>query len=200
MSLAELSELIFPTRCIGCGILGLSLCSRCRRQWNPHIYRRTVSGLIIYSAIPYSPIAQKVVLGAKESGYRICDDLMIEALSHSLKYFLREQGAATVVPIPSKQSAQRKRGRDFIATMTSQLDVVSHSALRMTKRVRDQSQLSVDQRARNLAGAFEVFSLPQGDVILIDDIVTSGATLLEARRAFARRGVRVKGAITAVMA
>lgn len=200
MSLAELTELIFPSRCIGCRALGLSLCSRCRRYWNPHIYRRAVSGLMIYSAIEYSPIAQKVVLGAKESGYRICDDLIVEALKYSLKYFSREIGNATLVPIPSKQSAQRKRGRDFIAAMTSQIDAANQSALRVSKRVRDQSQLSVDQRARNVQGAFEVISVPIGDVILIDDIVTSGATLLEARRAFARRGVRVKGAITAVMA
>ena len=200
MSLAELTELIFPSRCIGCRALGLSLCSRCRRYWNPHIYRRTISGLTIYSAIEYSPIAQKVVLGAKESGYRICDDLIVEALKHSLKYFSREIGNATLVPIPSKQSAQRKRGRDFIAAMTSRVETANQSALRVSKRVRDQSQLSVDQRARNVQGAFEVISVPIGDVILIDDIVTSGATLLEARRAFARRGVRVKGAITAVMA
>ena len=53
---------------------------------------------------------------------------------------------------------------------------------------------------KNLDSAFRVSAIPSGDVILIDDIVTSGATLLEAKRAFQRRGITVKGAITAAMA
>lgn len=144
--------------------------------------------------------AQKIILGAKESGYKDCDELVIAALGKSLECFVREKGSAVLVPIPSKPSAQRKRGRDFVTTIAAQLGVECESYLQITKRVLDQSNLSHDQRVQNMAGAFSVTSIPQRDVILIDDIVTSGATLLEAKRAFARRGVQVKGAITAVMA
>ena len=197
---AELSELLFPSRCVSCGVLGITICSRCRAHWNPHIYRQQLSGLPIYSAMKYSPAAQKIILGAKESGYRECDLLIIDALSHIWRQAMRELGPATLIPIPSKKSALRKRGRDFVVAITSLLEAPYLNALTIKKPVRDQSALTQQQRSANMEGAFVLAALPTSDVIIIADIVRSGATLLEARRACARRGVRVKGAITAVMA
>ena len=81
----ELQELLFPTRCLGCHELGLSLCSSCRTSWHPHIYRGTSRWQVaapqqqifpIYSAITYSPVASKVLLAAKESGIVLADQLL----------------------------------------------------------------------------------------------------------------------------
>ena len=200
MKINLLTELIFPSRCLGCGVLGLSICTRCRPQWNPHIYRRSQEGLAIYSAITYSHVAQKVILAAKENGLRQADELVVEALSKSLYFFRKERGEGILVPIPSRKDAERKRGRSFIQSLTSQLDYPSASLLTISRRVRDHGTLSHEDRFANINGAFIASPKYVGDVILIDDIVTSGSTLLEARRAFMRRGISVKGAITACMA
>lgn len=197
---SELSELIFPSRCMSCGVLGPTICTPCRTRWNPHIYRKSIDGLRVYAAVPYSQTAQKIILGAKESGYRECDLLLIHALKKSLTSFLREVGDGVLVPIPSRAHAIRKRGRDFIFSLTQELEHPCENVLRLIRPVRDQSRLSYQLRYENLECAFQADTIESGDVILIDDIVTSGATLLEARRAFQRRGIRVKGAITAAMA
>ena len=196
----ELSQLLFPSRCLSCSALGPSICSQCRSTWNPHIYRQTIDGLVIYSSIRYTHTAQKIVLGAKESGLKVCDELVIGALKASLQYFMRERGDGLLVPIPSRASARRKRARDFILDLTTQLDCPAQQLLEIKRFVRDQSRLTHEQRAKNLAGAFHAHAITQGEVILIDDVVTSGSTLLEAKKALARRGIVVKGAITAVMA
>lgn len=122
MRLSAIHELIFPTRCLGCGVLGLSICTQCRPQWNPHIYRRAYDGLTIYSAIQYSQVAQKVVLAAKEGGLFRADQLIVDALRKSLAYFLKEQGDGVLVPIPSRGDARRKRGRNFIESLTRELN------------------------------------------------------------------------------
>lgn len=196
----ELAELIFPTRCIACGVLGISICSDCRSGWNPHIYRRVVGSFYSYSSIPYSTIAQKVILASKENSLKEADRLVVEALEKSLFYFYRERGRAPLVPIPARKGSLRRRGRDYILELTKLMNVESIQLLSVTRSVRDQSALPHHKRGENVHHAFKAIHCDVGEVILIDDIVTSGATLLEAQRALQRRGVAVKGAITACMA
>lgn len=68
--------------------------------------------------------------------------------------------------------------------------------------MRDQSGLHLEERWNNLEGAFVVKGeqvLP-GGVLLIDDLVTTGATLCEAARALRYAGIKVIGAVTAALA
>lgn len=209
----ELQELLFPTRCLGCHELGLSLCSRCRTTWHPHIYRSTQQLQIsdsesktfpIYSAITYSPVASRVLLAAKEDGVAMADDLLIQALSHAMKIFLREVRGDFFTPIPSRQSAVRSRGRQFVRELSRELsqqfalptvDLLGHK-----RKVRDQSSLGLAARHHNMAGSLKAERYLPGGAILIDDLVTSGATLQEAVRALHCQGVEVAGAVTACVA
>jgi predicted amidophosphoribosyltransferase len=72
------------------------------------------------------------------------------------------------------------------------------TALRHVRRVHDQSDLDADQRATNLAGALAVRRSFAGvirgrPVVVVDDIVTTGATVSEAARALTAEGARVVG-------
>jgi predicted amidophosphoribosyltransferase len=123
-SIRALQEIIFPSRCLGCGQLGLEICSLCRKNWHPHIYRQWSQHLPtfpIYSAVTYSPIAGKVLLAAKENNLVIADQLIYKALGHSLTFALREIGGDFLIPIPSRRSVARSRGRQFIAALAHQL-------------------------------------------------------------------------------
>ena len=82
--------------------------------------------------------------------------------------------------------------------MVDGLDASAVPSLVFVKRVRDQAGLSALARADNVRGSLAVRRVPAAPVVLIDDIVTTGATLGEAVRAFRARGVPVVGA--AVMA
>ena len=208
---SSLSELLFPTRCLGCRTLGLRICSQCRSSWNPHIYRSNLSvahrNVPVYSAVPYSPVAQKVLLGSKESALLDADQLITQALRHSLSYMHREIGIADLVPVPSRKSATRKRGRDFISDQSNLLartpQVMVRSILHHQRHVRDQSALNVHEREINLHGSLHcanratVENIP---VIIVDDLLTSGATLREAARVLFYAGYEVIGAVTACVA
>jgi len=205
--LKSLGELIFPVRCLGCGALGLEICSLCRKFWQPRIYRtlsRQKPYFPIYSAIPYSPIAGKVLLAAKENGIQQADQLIVSALSHSLALCIKEQGAGFLVPIPSRKSVARLRGRQFIAELTREISygeqVPTFEVLTHTRVVKDQSKLDAKHRAENLAGALVSMRFQSGKAIIVDDLVTTGATLHEAARALHAKGIEVLAAVTACVA
>jgi predicted amidophosphoribosyltransferase len=211
ISFSSLSEIIFPSRCLGCRQLGIQICSQCRALWNPHIYRTQivseVNAFPVYSAVEYSSVAQRVLLSSKESGLIDADQLIIQALSHSLSYMYGEQGIADLVPVPSRKSATRRRGRNFILTHTIELSkdpkVLTRPLLRHTRRIQDQSLLSATERQSNLSGSLVCKEKAEGlrtPIIIVDDVVTTGATLREAGRALHAGGFTVIGAITACVA
>ena len=205
----SLTEILFPTRCFGCRALGPNICSQCRVLWNPHLYRSTLDSMHVYSAVLYSPVAKRIILSAKENGIKAADDLIINALSHSLHLLLRDFELGILVPAPSRKSSNRKRGRDFLSEITHTIaqseslecmDLLIH-----TRKIKDQSELNAHERSENIyqALAIDRNKLPalgvDTDVILVDDLITTGATLLEARRALEVRGIRVIAAITACL-
>ena len=206
-SLNALQELIFPVRCLGCSALGLDICSSCRRSWHPHIYRKISSGrpyFPIYSAVQYSPIAAKVILAAKEDGILRAEKLMADALFHALSYCLQEQGNGFLVPIPSRANVSRTRGRQFIYELASQISnksgIPTIENLHHVRTVKDQSSLDSRGRFTNLQGAMASMKKLNGRAILIDDLITTGATLNEAARALCANGIEVAAAVTACVA
>jgi predicted amidophosphoribosyltransferase len=211
ISLSALSELIFPSRCLGCRQLGIGICSRCRASWHPHIYRSSIStvnySFPVYSAVAYSPVAQKVLLGAKEGALHDADRLIHQALTHSLAYFYSEVGIADLVPIPSRKMNTRKRGRDFILEQTYEVSrapsVRVRAILTHSRKVKDQTTLNSRSREINLSQSMSCANREKSSnipVIIIDDLVTSGATLREAGRALHGAGYTVIGAVTACVA
>ena len=211
ISLPALSELIFPSRCLGCRQLGIGICSTCRASWHPHIYRTSIAvdGITfpVYSAVAYSPVAQKVLLGAKEGALQVADQLILQALTHRLAYFYSEVGIADLVPIPSRKMNTRKRGRDFILEQTYEVSrspsVQVRAILSHSRKVKDQTTLNSHSRELNLSQSMRCANREEPTntpVIIIDDLVTSGATLREAGRALYGAGYTVIGAVTACVA
>ena len=208
---SELSHLVFPIRCFGCNALGQSICTACRREWIPHYYKTQTTGFNVHSALIYSPTASKIILAAKENGLKGADDLLIEAIMHVLIKLQLEKVSLkksyfTLIPIPSSRQSQRRRGRSFIVDLTK---AISHNTginindcLQVSSRVSDQSGLTIVQRISNMNGAFSLKSgaILRGDAILIDDVVTTGATLREAARALNSQGFQAFGSVCAVTA
>ena len=219
-AIKNLSDLIFPSRCIGCSQLGISICSNCRSSWHPHIYLREVSvvgsSYPVVSSVQYSPVASRVLLSAKESNIAAADKLLIDAISHSLSHFVKRFGGTTLVAIPSRRSATRKRGRNFLGEITSEVARISENKILFidtqllvhSRGVKDQSALNSRQRLSNVSGALAVPSKfkPRfsdgniGPLIIVDDLIPTGATLTEAIRALLAAGFEVKGAVTGAVA
>ena len=120
-SLAELSQLLFPSRCFGCQKLGPSICSACRSSWHPHYYRTKFDHLTVHSSLLYTPTASKIILAAKEQGIKGADELIIEAIIHALEKSKIDTALARLVPVPSSTSSQRRRGRSFIVDLVTKI-------------------------------------------------------------------------------
>jgi predicted amidophosphoribosyltransferase len=115
-----------------------------------------------------------------------------------------------VVPVPSSRSAVRRRGDAPLELLTraaarqcarSGTELILSPALRLRRRVADQAGLNHGQRAANLEQAMQVRPRWQAGVqgatcLLVDDVLTTGATLVEAARALRAGGAAHVAAAT----
>ena len=207
--ISDLKYLLFPTRCFGCRDLGYSICSNCRKLWNPHIYKSTIVELAVYSAIPYSPVAKNILLAAKEQSIKSADQLVRSAMAASLQVLFQKYPNSALVPIPSAPASNRRRGRDFINEMATfvakDMGVGVLPLLEQQRLVRDQSKLNIASRRENLAMALSIKPQLRGNyssesVVILDDLVTTGSTINEANRALTKAGFKVQAAATACVA
>ena len=204
--IGELSQLLFPTRCYGCNAIGLSICSSCRREWHPHFYTTHVQGIKVHSAVIYSPTASRIIMAAKERGLKGADELIVDAIVHVLDKANFDTFNVRLVPIPSSAPNRRRRGRSFIPEICKQVSAITSipviPALTINRAVKDQSSLSAKARLTNMRGAFSISTNthPRGDLILIHDVVTTGATVSEAARALNSQGFHVLASVTACLA
>lgn len=136
---------------------------------------------------------------------RLLSGLMAEALREMA---IRAEGA-TLVPIPLHRRRLRQRGYDQAQELARPLSrrfglPLASDWLIRPKATGAQSRLDKSARQRNLSGAFVVrqgrFKPPQ-EVILIDDVMTTGATLTAAAEALREAGVsRVRAWVCARVA
>lgn len=114
-------------------------------------------------------------------------------------------GTIALVPVPSSASARRRRGDAPLQSLVSGLPealpagFVCLPALHLRRAVADQAGLGATERAGNLVEAMALREryrrgLSTRPCLIIDDIVTTGATLAEAARAVGSRGAGPVGA------
>jgi ComF family protein len=109
---------------------------------------------------------------------------------------------AIIVPVPLHKDKLKERGfnqaEELAISVGKLLDwKIDSRSLKRIRATRPQFGLSRGQRRRNLSGAFEASkSLAGKRVILVDDVLTSGATLYECAQAVATAGGIVLGGIT----
>ena len=211
---SALTSLVFPKICIYCQVEFAPLCLKCQQVWLAPVQRRYVKGLAVNSTLAYNAASSRIVIQAKESRNRVAQFWMARALSTALEKFELENSALSIshcllVPIPSNKSAIRRRGGSFLHPILDKLVELQKQEngvrwrwkelLIHQKSVRDQSELSYTARQSNMAGAFRVRSdelIEARPILLIDDVVTTGATLDSAFRALRERNLTVLGAAT----
>jgi ComF family protein len=112
-------------------------------------------------------------------------------------------GADTiVVPVPLHRRRQRSRGFNQAESLASGLGRPVHRALRRTRWTRPQVELPAAWRGQNVKGAFAVRrayrrALRDQAIVLVDDVMTTGATLDACARVLVDAGARDVRALTA---
>ncbi|MCX4550736.1 phosphoribosyltransferase family protein [Streptomyces sp. NBC_01267] len=212
----EISDLVLPVACGGCGRPRTALCEECAGALSGGPARRArpvpePAGLpAVWGAAAYEDAVRAVLLAHKERGALGLAGALGRALAGSVRAAVaRSAGAGTLllVPVPSARGAVRARGHDagrrIAWSASAELRRTGTparvvAALRQRRGVADQAGLDARQRLANLAGALEVPAggvrlLEGGRVVLVDDLMTTGASLVEAARAVRAVGGREFG-------
>ena len=213
-TLAGVLDLILPLECGGCGAPSVRWCAACSAALavhadEPHvIVPRIDPGVPVFTLGRYAGVRRNAIVALKERGRRDLAAPLSIALAAGLDRLLTwgVLGAPlTVVPAPTRRSAARRRGGDPVAAMaraaTSARPAISVApVLRTTWGVRDSVGLNSAARQRNIAGRVRVSTAPPGEVLVVDDIVTTGATAREAVRVLAEAGAQVAAVLALAQA
>ncbi|MEV2197592.1 ComF family protein [Streptomyces phaeochromogenes] len=225
----DLTDLVLPAECGGCGTPRTVLCPECRAALTGAVPSRVrpepePPGLpVVHAAAPYEDEVRAVLLAHKERGALMLAGPLGAALAGAVRAGLATGGGSgagaaglvaggpggpvgvggsrtpvSLVPVPSAPWAVRARGHDparrIALAAAGELRRTGTPArvvavLRQRRAVADQSGLNSRQRLDNLAGALEVpaggarLLAGGGRVVIVDDLMTTGASLAEAARA-----------------
>lgn len=201
-------DLVLPLECGGCGARSTRWCDACAKDLavkpdEPHLVSPRVDpGVPVFSLGRYAGARRQAIVAVKEQGRADLVAPLACALRAGLAQMLTwgVVGAPlTVVPAPTRRWAARRRGGDPVtriarAAIAERRDVSVVQALRTRAFVADSAGLSSADRQRNIAGRVKLFRLLDrvgGDVVVVDDIVTTGATACESVRVLQSAGVTV---------
>lgn len=210
--LGPLLDLLLPQRCAGCAAAAGPLCPGCAAELagppGRHRPRPCPPGLPeCWAAAAYAGAARRLILAYKERGRTALAPLLADRLAAAVAAALPyPPGRVVLVPVPSARAARRARGHDPVGRLAALaarrlaragLPAAAAPVLGPRRRVADQAGLDAAGRAANLRGAFAaVRPVPPGECVIVDDVITTGATLAEAARALCAAGVRPRLAVT----
>ena len=216
-----LADLLLPAECAGCGESRSrsalpGLCTLCALSLSgppvPARLPRTGEGWSrlppVHALAAYLDPVPEIIIAQKEHGrLDLAKPLGLE-LARAAEAAAAGADPLWLVPVPSTRAATVRRGQDPMLRMArvagARLRASGRSAavlpaLTHRRRVADQAGLGRGARAENLDGALAVRAssarlLGERPVVLLDDVLTSGATLAEAARALRAAGNAPVGA------
>ena len=215
-------DLVFPPRCVGCGTFGAFLCAaclsampraappRCPVCWMPserydspcrRCHDRTFHFEAARSAFVHERAAREAVHALKYQGLSALARLMAPPMAECLCQWAPP--AQAIVPVPLSGRRQRLRGynqSELLGREVSRLTGLPLVLRALARRRSTPPQARIaDEAARrqNVAGAFAPGpETVNGGVLLIDDVLTSGATLDACARVLTEAGAGPVFALT----
>ena len=197
-------DLCIGGQCHGCGEAGRSPCPACRQALTPRPHETIRPGLDVHAAasLAYDDVANFVIAFKDRGAWQLTSTLGT-ALASSVALIARacridaSARRLVLVPVPSTPSAVRRRGFDHTATLAS--TVARQYGLRWSPLLRRvaavDDQVGRGARGRQSNQEHSMRARVGGEfVIVVDDVVTTGATLVEAVRALRASGHTVVGA------
>ena len=150
--------------------------------------------VLVQALFPFAGPARELVHALKYQGRR---DAARPLAALAAARWGSELATATLVPIPLHARRERKRGYNqslvLAAAIAEATGARCSPALVRTRSTRSQTKLGREARAGNVAGAFATARDEISEstcVTLVDDVVTTGATLGEAALVLSKAGIR----------
>ena len=188
-------DALFPyiPKCVGCGVekgAQDSICSKCEAE----LFALAAGwardcALPAYSLYWYDGIAARVVRGYKYGNKRWLSEFMTERMEQAAKSL---GGFDAVCPVPLHEKRRKSRGFDqaelLAKRIAQELNVPFVAGASRTRNTRTQTKLNREQRRENMQGAFVPAATLAGRVLLIDDVLTTGATAAACAQALVQAG------------
>ena len=217
------ADLLLGAGCPGCGTPWWGACPACREHLQDQPTRLAspdpapVGFPLAATAGPYDEVHRGLLGAHKEDQALMLTSLLGDRLAAAVDELLAAQQVlpgepVVLVPVPSAASAVRSRGFDATAALARRASrrlartrpVRSAGLLAQRAGRADQSGLDASQRAGNLRGGLRlrrgpttVGVRPDGPaLVVVDDLVTTGASLTEATARLTEAGFEVLGAAT----
>lgn len=134
----------------------------------------------VFAFGPYANPHRGVILAMKEHNNVLVRRYIGAVLAAGLRH-LEAQGeipaGAHLVPAPTRATSARARGGDPVTAICAASGYRTHPVLRLAEDTPDQGSLDESGRRRNLQGMVSITAVPARPVIVVDDVVTTGATL-----------------------
>jgi competence protein ComFC len=182
-------------RCSGCGCRmdrsDGSFCRWCRMRMFTD-GERVAGGIRVLTAFLHSGVVREMVLRLKYKGEK---HLSGELSRLALRSWIETPGECdTIIPVPASRERLRKRGYNQAALLASAVASRTGAFYRdILVRKDGDSQIGVSgtMRPENIRGKFAVERIPalKGRVWLIDDVMTTGATITELISTLSDKGV-----------
>ncbi|TAM72828.1 ComF family protein [Mycobacterium sp.] len=207
-------DLFLPAECGGCGAPSSRWCEACAAELSvaadqPHVVNPRIDPEVpVFALGRYANARRQAILALKEHGRADLVAPLASALAvgvHRLLSWGIVETPLTIVPAPTRRSAARRRGGDPVnqlarAAVAQHPEIAVAKVLRIKALTRDSVGLGTAARERNITGRVVLRGRPpRADVMVIDDIVTTGATARESVRVLHAAGVRV-AAVLAIAA
>lgn len=201
----ESLELIDPaSSCIHCGApFGSLVCTECTPvTGEPHVLRSSAVGRVLAMGVYTGPLP-RIIRAYKDAGEQrlapLLGDMLLDAAEHAQacapgRYGGLLSAADALAFVPATASAYRRRGFDHMEAIVSSLaraaGVPAVDAL-VKHGGADQRLLGRDERRLQAQGAYEVVAdVRSARLLLVDDVITTGATVAAAADALERAGAR----------
>jgi predicted amidophosphoribosyltransferase len=190
---------LLPITCAGCGLDDRALCTACRAQLVPTpAVTALADGTLVASALRYEGVARRVVLAFKEQGRTDVRRALSAPLASAIASALSASSPSAAAPGAAVELAIVPSGRASLllllraAGLSRPASVLANLHERASQKVLDRQS-----RRANLAGSMTAIRPLDGRrFLIVDDVLTTGATLVEAARALRAGGADVLAAAT----
>ena len=184
-------------RCISCHKLSMAtFCQQCQdRLLKPTVTKRTINGLDVYSFFKYQHIQDLLLTKHTPQGFKIYKALAKLSFKLFIDNFI-EKDPREVYVLGIDENI--KSGYSHVALLTHEMShkhvKVLHGKL-MARNLVNYSGKKLQYRLENPRD-FDYTGFKDIEVILVDDIITTGTTLKEAKQVLEKHGVKVLFALT----
>lgn len=205
----EALSLVLPVNCAGCGELDYNLCPACQADLVPKLQYRELFDPIsqfrlpLWYSLELTEVSSSVLHEFKEQGRTSVAKHLAKPFFAALEAAYaagQSKNSGTAVQItwvvpPSSRANFRHRGYVPITVLAQAAGVKPERVLVNTRRRVDQSVLGRMERFENMRDSFRAVKNLEGrSVIILDDVLTTGATLVECARALRAEGAHIIGA------